>query len=381
MGMRLRERLSALRRWVEGPLERVLTGRGHVVQKAVAAGLAWWLATVLLDHPRPAFAAIAAIIATGAAAGREGRQVLDLVFGVTCGLLVSNLLVSTLGVGVLQIAAVVGLATAAALLFGKGELLVNEAAISALLVIVLVPASSGSTMPLDRFLDGLLGCAVALTLHLFFPEDHRRDARRASHPIFTGLTGVLKDIAAAIQSGDVARAEAALDKVRELDGRVGELKDTLAASHAPFRFLPSRKKSLGEVNYYATAAEQLDLTVRNTRVLARAAVSLLRDGKRTPERLPETILELAMAVEALDEYVEEPDHPVHTRYLALTAAEEATSVLGEQNDLDTNVLIGQVRFMAVDLLRASGMDPEAALSAFREATGQSGDGHRAADGA
>lgn len=373
MGMRLGERFSALRRWVGGPLERLLTGRGHIVQKAVAAGLAWWLATILLGHTRPAFAAIAAIIATGAADGREGRQVLDLVFGVTCGLLVSNLLVSTLGIGVLQIGAVVGLATAVALLFGRGELLVNEAAISALLVIVLVPAS-GSTMPLDRFLDGLLGCVVALTLHLLFPENPRRDLQQAARPIFTGLSAVLRDIAAATRNGDAARAEAALRKARELDGRVSELKGILDASHAPFRFFPARKRAGGHIGLYSTAAGHLDLAVRNTRVLARAAVSLLGNGNTAPDMLPETILELSMAVEALDEYVEEPDHPVHTRYLALTAAEGATSVLDEQNDLDTNMLVGQVRCMAVDLLQASGMDPETALSAFHEAAGHaSGD--------
>jgi len=44
-----------------------------------------------------------------------------------------------------------------------------------------------------------------------------------------------------------------------------------------------------------------------------------------------------------------------TNQFALKAAEEATVVLNEHNDLATSVLVGQVRSTAVDLLRASGL--------------------------
>jgi len=59
---------------------------------------------------------------------------------------------------------------------------------------------------------------------------------------------------------------------------------------------------------------------------------------------------------------------VETRRFALEAAEGATSVLAEHNDLRTSMLVGQIRSTAVDLLRASGMDRTEALDTLRETT-------------
>lgn len=58
-------------------------------------------------------------------------------------------------------------------------------------------------------------------------------------------------------------------------------------------------RHLDHLGYYAVAADQLDLAVRNTRVLARDAVTLVRDKGAAPGGLVEAILGLALAVEAL----------------------------------------------------------------------------------
>jgi hypothetical protein len=121
--------------------------------------------------------------------------------------------------------------------------------------------------------------------------------------------------------------------------------------------------------YYATAADQLDLAVRDTRVLARAAVTLVREKGVAPGPLAEAILGLALAVEALAGYLEHSDHSIDdTRSLALGAAGEATSVLRSSNDLETSALVSQVRSTAIDLLQVAGMDSSEALEALHEAT-------------
>jgi hypothetical protein len=108
--------------------------------------------------------------------------------------------------------------------------------------------------------------------------------------------------------------------------------------------------------------------VRNTRVLARAAVTLVREKGGAPGQLAEAILGLALAVEALAGYLEQPDHSLDdARHFALAAAGEATSVLNRSNDLETSVLVGQIRSTAIDLLQATGMESEAALQALRQA--------------
>ncbi len=126
-------------------------------------------------------------------------------------------------------------------------------------------------------------------------------------------------------------------------------------------------RHLDRLGYYAVAADQLDLAVRNTRVLARAAVTMVRNKEAGPGELVEAILGLALAVEALAGYLEQPDHPLDVREFALEAAGEATAVLKTRNDLETSVLVGQIRSTAIDLLQATGMESEAALQALRQA--------------
>ena len=84
------------------------------------------------------------------------------------------------------------------------------------------------------------------------------------------------------------------------------------------------------------------------------------------------------AVEALAAYLESPEHPLDTRRFALKAAEGATTVLRERNDLETSVLVGRVRSTAADLLRASGMDTASSLQALREATARAASEERPA---
>jgi len=318
---------------------------------------------------RPAFfAAIAAVISTGVVVGHEGRRAVELVFGVACGLAIADLLVLAIGTGTVQIGIVVALAMAAALLLGGGTLLITEAGVSALLAITLEPSTTGLSP--DRFVDALIGCGVALGVRAIFPNDPRHIVERAAHPIFDGLVGALRETAAALRECDLGRAERALQKAREMDGRMGAFREALDAGYDTVRLSPPRRRGLGQLGFYATAADQLDLAVRNVRVLARAAAATVREGESAPEALSETILALARAVEALSTYVEEPDHPVQTRRFALEAAGGATAVLKERNDLRTSMLVGQVRSTAVDLLRASGMDSAEALEALRKAAGR-----------
>ena len=359
-------RVPALRYRVEEAFGRLRTGALPILQTAVAASLAWFLASAVLGHERPFFAAIAAVISLGVVVGQEGRRVIELVFGVVCGLAVADLLVILIGTGTLQIGVVVALAMAVAWLLGGGPMLVSEAGVSALFTVMLDPTTSGWSP--DRFVDALLGAVVALGVRAVFPSDPEHIVERAAHPIFDDLVASLHETAEALRAGNLELAEHALQKARSTDGRVDSLREALGAGYDTARLSPPRRRSLGQLGMYATAADQLDLAVRNVRVLARAAAAMVREGESAPEALSETILDLARAVETLSAYIEEPEHPVDTRRFALEAAGGATAILKERNDLQTSMLVGQVRSTAVDLLRASGMDSTEALEALRETT-------------
>lgn len=359
------EKIPALRGRIGETLGRLQTGALPIVQTAFAASLAWFLASTLLGHERPFFAAIAAVISLGVVVGQEGRRVLELVFGVACGLAVADVLVRVIGTGTVQIGVVIALAMAVAWLLGGGPMLVSEAGVTALFTVMLDPTTSGWSP--DRFIDASLGAGVALAVRAVFPSDPREIVERAAHPIFDDLVEALRETAEALRNGDLAMAEHALQKARETDARVGDFKAALDAGYDTAKLSPPRRRALGQLGYYATAADQLDLAVRNVRVLARAAVTMVREGMEAPEELSDTILDLARAVEALATYIEEPEHPLDTRRFALEAAEEATAVLQERSDLQTSIMVGQIRSTAVDLLRASGMTSSESLQALHEA--------------
>ena len=63
--------------------------RTRILQTAIAAVAAWYLAILLLDDPRPAFASIAAVISLAAAHGQRRRQAFELVGGVMLGIAVA----------------------------------------------------------------------------------------------------------------------------------------------------------------------------------------------------------------------------------------------------------------------------------------------------
>ena len=359
------------RGFVSEGTSRLRAGGWSIVQTAVAAGVAYLLAVYVLGHNRPLFAPIAAVITLSITVGSRGRRTIELVAGVAVGLMVADVISLLIGTGWARISLVVALAMAAALFFGAGTLLVNQAAISAIFVMVLQPPNAAFSP--DRFLDALTGSLVALAIHSLFPINPERLVERAARPIFDDLVSVLEEVSAALKDGDLARAEGALRDARRIDGRVKNLNEALAAGHETARLSPSRRRALKHLELYSTAGNRIELAVINVRVLARGATNATRRGDQIPQELPEAVLDLSRSVKALAVFLEEPGPPDEARSYALKAAGTATEILQERHDLAISVLVGQVRSAAMDLLRSTGMDQASALEALEEAAGRASD--------
>ncbi len=72
---------------------RLRSGLRSVLQTAVSAALAWYLAKLVWGHPAPLFAAIAAIIVSSTSLGQQRRLATELALGVAVGILIADLLV------------------------------------------------------------------------------------------------------------------------------------------------------------------------------------------------------------------------------------------------------------------------------------------------
>jgi hypothetical protein len=352
---------------------RLRSGWLPILQTALAACLAWFLAVLILGLERPTFAPIAAVIVLGLAVGERGRRAIELTLGVAFGVAIADLLVSVVGVGAAQAGIFVMLAMALAVFLGGGDLGVKEAAISAMIIMITFQ-SSAAGFPIERFLEALIGGGTALLINALLPVNPERMVEEAAHPLFEESAAVLEEVADALENGDAGRAQGAYMKAREIDARVAGLKEAVTAGRETARLAPPRRRSLGHMELYATAADQIDLTVRDVRALARAALSVVQPEDPVPEPLPVAIRGLARATEALAAYLQTSGDPEQTRRLALEAARMASALLEEHEDLASNLgvnaVVDQIHSSAVDLMGGTGIDRGAALRALQEATGR-----------
>jgi uncharacterized membrane protein YgaE (UPF0421/DUF939 family) len=348
---------------------RLRLGGWPIIQTAVAATVAWFVAITVLGHQQPFFAAVAAVISLGTTIGQRTRRAIETVIGVALGIVIADLLLSAIGTGTMQMAIVIVLAMGTVVFLGGGVLLANQAAISAILVATLQPPTTAGFSP-DRAIDALVGGGVALIISFLFPINPEQRVGRSARPIFDELIGVLQEAAHALSESDVSGVENALLRARRMDDKVKSLKEELAANYETARYAPPRRGALGYLEVYMAAANHIDLAVLNVRGLVRALVDVARSGSPVPKKLPEAILDLSRGVRALCTYFEVNTGADDARQFALEAAEKATTLLKEHGDLATSEAVGQIRFTALDLLRASGMDRAASIRALEEIAGR-----------
>jgi hypothetical protein len=325
--------------------ERVKARGWPIVQTAIAAGLSWLVATNLLGHPQPFLAPVSAIISLGATRGQRGRQAVEMMLGVAVGIAVGDLLIYVLGSGVWQLALVVGLAMAAALVLARGGLLATQAAVSAALVAT-VDAQTGEFVP-DRFFDALVGGGIALLFsQVLFPVD----------ATLGELADALQAVASALEDRDLEAAEGALVRARRVSGRWSRFEEAVELGRESARYAPPRRGRREHFELYEEAVHPLDLTVRDVQVLARGAVRALRIGDPVPPELPNALRDLARAVEGVARHLRDGGGEKDVGKAAHRAAERATAVLDRDENVSLSMLVGHVQATSVDALRSVGVE-------------------------
>src|SRR5918999_350436 len=279
--------------------ERLRDTARAILQATIAATLAWIVATEL-GHTAPFFAPVSAIITLGLTQGQRGRRAVEVLLGVTLGIAVADLLVIGLGTGWWQLALVVALSMSIALLLGSGQMFAQQAAVSAALVATLQPPDGGVSFA--RAVDALIGGGFALAISaLVLPAHPGRMVREAAAPVLAELAG--------------------------------NLDHALVAGRETARLAPPRRRLLGTVDVYADAAAQIDLAIRNVRVLARGARPAIDLDENVPPEVAEALRDLAAAVRALIGALDDPGRGDAVREPALRAAGKATHVLESTGNL------------------------------------------------
>jgi hypothetical protein len=270
---------------------------GQLVQAAAAAGISWELALQLPNHGQPFFAPIAAAIALGAERGTRGRQAIQMMTGVSVGILVGAAVLAVAGAGAWQI--VIG--TLAALVVttaaGAPRMVRNQAAASAILIVAL--HRTGSNLAVQRLEDALIGGAVAILIARFLlPIDPIPIVRDEARTLREQLAGALDDTAAALAEGDRKRAESAVERIWSIDDHA--LAQALLTARDVTRAAPRRRPLRRRVEKLGDLYRELESSVYDAHSIATGVVRLAGSDEPVPVEAVAVIEAVAEAVRAIE---------------------------------------------------------------------------------
>ena len=324
-----------------------------VGQCAVAAGLAWFVGQHLLGHAHPYFAPIVALISLGTSYGQRLRRVVEVTVGVAVGVFLGDVYTHVLGRGPWQIAVMVGLAMAIALLLDASPLLVNQVAIQSLVVVTVLPNPDAAFL---RWTDALVGGVVALVAATVVPGAPLRRPREQAAVVVGKIAELLRASAASIEDGDVERALATLSDARTTDALVAELRAASDEGLSVVASSPFRWRHRTGLRRLTDLVEPLDFALRNTRVLARRIAVANYRSEAVPAEYAAFLRLLAGTTETMATELKADRMAMVARGPLLDLARRS-SQLPRTRALSAEVVLAQTRSILADLLAVTGLDP------------------------
>lgn len=347
---------------------RVRRAAAPVLLASVAAGGAYAVARYGLGHELPFFAPVAAWICLGFSADRQPRRVAEVAIGVAVGVLAGDLLVHAIGTGPVQVAVVLLVAVLLARFLDRGDLLATQAGVQAMVIAVLPAASSGG--PVGRWLDALVGGAVALVVAALSPQDPRRRVRSLAEEAATEIADVLGALAGGLRHRSPDDVERALLRGRASQPVLDQWRSAAASARQVAAVSPAFRRHRAELAELEAAAVLADRAMRNARVLARRARSVA--GRTDPgvaeglDALADVLDTVRAGTQDLGTALSTGATPVGARRTLTAAAQAVDPWRISPGDLHVQGLALLLRSLVVDLEETAGIGPEAARAALPE---------------
>lgn len=324
----------------------------QIGQCAVAAGVAWFVAADVFDHPTPFFAPVAAVVALGTSYGQRLRRVAEVTIGVAVGVLLADLLVAWWGSGGWQIALIVALAMSAAFLLDGSQLFVTQAAVQSIVIAGLVPDPGQA---FTRWTDAVIGGLVALVAATVVPAAPLRRPREQAAVVTRKIAALLRAAGEVMTDGEADRALDLLADARSTDYLIRELKDASDEGLSVVESSPFRVRHRDDLRKMAELVDPLDRALRSTRVLVRQTAVAAYLRRPVPKSYALLALDLADAADAVAEELSANRMAV-TAQPALLAVAHATGAVERTDVLSAEAVLAQLRSVVVDLLMVTGMD-------------------------
>ncbi|MGH3353119.1 MAG: FUSC family protein [Nocardioides sp.] len=336
-------------------LARLKSKRWHVLQAALAAGAAWFIAAGLLGHVQPVFAPIAAVVSLGTSYGQRLRRVTEVTIGVALGVFLGDVVVQIIGEGAWQMILVVGMAMSVGIFISSGQVFRNQAAVQSIFVMGLLPTPGAA---FTRWTDALIGGAVALVAASIVPAAPLRRPGEQSAVVARKIASLLRAAGQVMLDADAVYGLKVLADARATDPLIRELQDASDEGMSVLAISPFRFRHRHHVHRMAELVEPLDRALRSTRVLVRqAAVSAYR-GDVVPESYYQLAFGLADAVDVVETELaagRTSDGLVEQARTVLLTVAEHTARAERTDSINAEVILVQLRSIIVDLLGVTGM--------------------------
>lgn len=375
--MPARDRLSSWSRFLRNRFRIGVKRSGASIypalQMTICAVGAYAFAEYVLGHEGPLFAATAALISLGFSREPRTRRVLEVGIGCTLGITIGELLLQVLGNGLWQAAVVLFSSLMLARFLDRGVIFTTQLGLQSLLV-VLLPAPEGGVF--TRSMDAIVGGVFALIVTMLAPRDPRREPKSNIRELLSELSAVLRQVADALVRSDSTLAWHALVRARSTQPQLDLLARSIRDAREIARISPAYRRHLAELGDLRGSVGYLDLAIRSSRVFARRTTSVINHASLSDtavDKVSEVINDTADAVDILARALgggeSQPTRERHLRQarseLAAVGARLHPASL-DVHDLYGDALVMLFRPLVVDLLEATGLSHEEAVSYLSE---------------
>lgn len=385
----LRRRMRPRTRALHG-LERIRSRWLLIVQAALSAGLAYWFALDVLGHASPFFAPMAAFISMSVMnRGPRMKHSLELVLGAALGVGIGDVIIGVLGPGVWQLTVGVLVAMVVGVFVGRGPLVVNQAASSAVLIATIIPPGSGISY--ERMVDALVGGIIGIAVMAIIPRNPIAESRRSIARVVDLVADILYDVARGLAEDDVDRIRAALQVGRASQSEVTEMTQVVADGRELVNVSPVWWGRRRQLRTLARIVNPADNAMRNVRVLARRAITACEDGVAAHPELIAMVDEAARCTHlvrrVIDDVPELPEVPAWGAASTAPPAPPVGQVTAEETvrrlrilaarldpaaiagaGLSEQVIFAQCRSIVVDLLQVCGLSRLSAVATLPPTT-------------
>ncbi|GAB17139.1 hypothetical protein GOEFS_020_00030 [Gordonia effusa NBRC 100432] len=354
---------------LQGRLRRLWLSAVPILQCALAAGLAWWVAGLVTGSTGqpPFFAPIAAVVSLGLSLGKRWRRSFELVGGVVIGILIGDLLVARVGSGTWQIVVVVVMAMSIAVFLDDGPLVPMQAASSATLVATLLPPGGvgGFTRAIDALIGGIIGIVVVALL----PVNPSHRARRDAAGVLATMRDASWKLAEGLRNADEAEVFDALEDARGTQTAINLMRADMGGGQEVSRMSPLYWGSRERVERISETADPIDNAVRNFRVLSRRALSMVERGETLSDDIVGIISDFGYAFDILrammmadpGEFPDQGDAAKVVRRIGRKAKRDLVA----QSSMAEAATLAQARSILVDMFMICGLKRTSAIAQLR----------------